>query len=295
MKSLKAIYPPLTTPFCNDEISFENLRSNLEKYNKFEFRGYVVGGSNGETVFLTNDEKLRLIETVREHVPAEKGIIAGTGLESIRSTIELTNNAADCGADFALIVTPHFFKDKLNHNSFIDYYTAVAESANIPLIIYNVTKFTGVNINAETVAKLAEHPNIAGIKNSNASTEEIKKIIESVPENFSVLAGTGSVLFPALVSGAKGGVLALANVAPVECLNIYDMFKNGKLYDAEKLQSKLIPLNRAITFTHGVAGLKAAMDMVGFFGGAPRKPLQALNESQKNELKKIIADASLNI
>jgi 4-hydroxy-2-oxoglutarate aldolase len=295
MISLKAIYPPLTTPFFNDEISFENLISNLEKYNNFEFRGYVVCGSNGETVFLTTDEKLILIETVREHVPADKEIIAGTGLESIRSTIELTNNAADCGADFALIVTPHFFKDILNHKAFIDYYTAVADQVKIPIMIYNVTKFTGVNIMADTVAKLAEHPNITGIKNSNSSIEEIKKTTESVPENFSVLAGTGSVLFAALESGAKGGVLALANVAPAECLNIYDMFKNGKLDEAEKLQSKLIPLNRAITFTYGVAGLKAAMDMVGFFGGAPRKPLQALNESQRNELKKIIVDASLNI
>ncbi|MBT8378464.1 MAG: dihydrodipicolinate synthase family protein [Ignavibacteria bacterium] len=293
MKLLKAIYPPLITPFRNEEISYEDLKSNLTKYNKFELSGYIVGGSNGETVFLTKDEKLKLIGSVREHTSSNKQIIAGTGLESIKSTIELTNTAAEVGADFALIVTPHFFQNEMTHNAFINYYTAVADKIKIPLIIYNVTKFTGVNISADTIAKLAEHPNIVGIKNSNNNVDELKQIINTVSNDFCVMAGTGSVIYPALRAGAKGGVLALANVAPAECLEIYNLFNIGKLKEAEQLQSILIPVNKAITATYGVAGLKAAMDLVGFVGGNPRMPLEPLNENQKNDLKKTLTKASL--
>ena len=293
MKSLKGIYPPLTTSFKNDEISFTDLKDNLAQYNKFDLSGFVVGGSNGETVFLTNDEKVKLISKVREHVPKEKQVIAGTGLESIKGTIELTNIAADEGADFALIITPHFFKNGMTHRAFINYYTAVADESIIPVIIYNVTKFTGVNINVDTIAELSEHPNIAGIKNSTTDLEELKQTIKSVPENFTVLAGTGSVLLPALTEGAKGGVLALANIAPNECIQIYNYFKENKLEEAEELQEKLIPVNKAITAIYGVAGLKAAMDMLGYYGGPPRKPLEALNEESITQLRRILSKTNL--
>ena len=293
MKSLKAIYPPLTTPFKNDEVSYQDLKSNINRYNQFNLSGYVVGGSNGEAVFLTVDEKLRLISTAREHASAEKQIIAGTGLESINGTIELTNLVANEGADFALIITPHFFKNEMTHQAFVDYYNKVADAIRLPLIIYNVTKFTGVNISFEAIAQLSEHPNIVGIKDSTANPDEFKQTIKNVSKDFTVLAGTGSVLLPALKEGAKGGVLALANIAPVECINIFNLFINEKLSEAENLQSTLIPVNQAITSTYGVAGLKAAMDMVGYYGGNPRLPLEALDENKKNKLKQILTNASL--
>jgi len=293
MKSLKAIYQPITTPFQNDEIAHEYLKSNIKKYNKFNLSGYVVGGSNGEVVFLTNNEKLKLIRTVREHASTEKQIIAGTGLESIKGTIELTNLVANEGADFALIITPHFFKNEMTHLAFVDYFTKVADAVKIPLIIYNVTKFTGLNISSETISQLSEHPNIVGIKNSTTDPDELKNTIKSVPKDFAVLAGTGSVILPALLEGAKGGVLALANVAPAECNIIFNLFNNGKLSEAENLQSTLIPVNQAITSTYGVAGLKAAMDMVGYYGGIPRSPLEALDEDKKKKLKQILTNASL--
>jgi 4-hydroxy-2-oxoglutarate aldolase len=293
MKSLKAIYPPLTTPFKNDEISYQDLKSNIKSYNQFNLSGYVVGGSNGEAVFLTADEKLKLISTVREHASAEKQIIAGTGLESIKGTIELTNLAADEGADFALVITPHFFKNEMTHKAFVDYYTKVADAVKIPLIIYNVSKFTGVNIHFKTIAKLSKHQNIVGIKDSTTSVDQLRQTIKNVGKDFVVLAGTGSVLLPALIEGVKGGVLALANVAPAECISIFDLFNDKKLTEAENLQSTLIPVNQAITSTYGAAGLKAAMDMVGYYGGKPRLPLETLNEFKKMELKKILTKATL--
>jgi 4-hydroxy-2-oxoglutarate aldolase len=293
MKSLKAIYPPLTTPFKNDEISYQDLKSNINRYNQFNLSGYVVGGSNGEAVFLTADEKLKLISTVREHASAEKQLIAGTGLESIKDTTELTNLAAEEGADFALVITPHFFKNEMTNKAFVNYYTAVADAVKIPLIIYNVTKFTGVNISFEAIAQLSEHQNIAGIKDSTTNVDQLRQTIKNVRKDFVVLAGTGSVLLPALIEGAKGGVLALANVAPAECISIFGLFNDEKLTEAENLQSILIPVNQAITSTYGAAGLKAAIDMVGFYGGNPRNPLEPLNEIKKNELKNILTKASL--
>ncbi len=293
MKPLKAIYPPLTTPFIKEEISFDKLKFNLDKLNKFDLSGYVVGGSNGETVFLSMEEKLKLFRFIREHTPDQKQLIAGTGLESIQSTIELSNLAADEGADFALIITPHFFKDSMTHQAYINYYNKVADEIKIPLVIYNVSKFTGVNITADTIAELAEHPNIVGIKNSNTSLDEFTQIIKNVSAEFSVLAGTGSVLLSALQVGAKGGILALANIAPEECIRIYKFVSEHKLKEAEKLQSVLVPVNKAITSTYGVAGLKRAMDLVGLFGGNPRMPLEPLFGSKIEELKNILRSASL--
>lgn len=293
MIELNGIIPPVTTPFIGDEIALSKLADNIEILNKKNLTGYVVLGSNGESVFLTEAEKIKIISKVREHASSSKLVIAGTGTESIKNTISLSNEAAKIGADCALIITPHFFKSGMTHQAFINYYIRVADEIKIPLIIYNVTKFTGISIKSETIAKLAEHSNIIGIKNSTTNIEELKQTIDLVPENFAVLAGTGSVLLPALIAGACGGVLALANIAPAECIQIFEHYKVSKIKDAEHLQNILIPVNKAITATYGVAGLKAAMDMIGLYGGYPRLPLQPLNEKAKQEIKNILLEALL--
>ncbi len=290
---LKGILPPLTTPFQNDEVAYDKLVENIKRYNKKKLAGYVVFGSNGESVFLTKNEKLKLISTVREHTKSEKRIVAGTGLESIKETISLSNEAAECGADYALIINPSFYKSVMNHRTIVEYYTIIADSVKIPVIIYNVPKFTNVNIELRTVAKLAIHPNIIGIKDSIENIAQISEIIINTPDNFIILAGTGSVLLPALYAGADGGVLALANIAPDECISIYDLFNKGKLQEAQSLQNRMLPVNKAITTKFGVAGLKSAMGLLGYYGGLPRKPLQPLSSNQMNDLKSILLNAGL--
>ena len=289
---LKGIYTPLTTPFVRDVVAYNKLIENLKKYNQKALAGYVVLGSNGESVYLTKEEKLKLIGTVREH-SNNKVLIAGTGLESIKETIDLTKEASKNGADYALIVTPSFYKAGMNHRAFLDYYTTVADSVSIPLIIYNVTKFTNVNIDIETIAKLSEHPNIAGIKNSSENIAEINATIYNTPNDFNVLVGTGSVLLYGLISGAVGGILALANIAPSECVKIFNLFNEGKLNEAEKIQSRMNAVNKAITATYGIAGLKASMGLLGYFGGQPRKPLQPLTSAKMKKLKPILLKAKL--
>jgi 4-hydroxy-2-oxoglutarate aldolase len=289
--TLKGIYPPLTTPFIDDEVSFDKFLENLIKYEMKILSGYVLFGSNGENVFLTRKEKLQIIKTTRKHT--NRIIIAGTGLDSIKETISLTNDAAETGADYALIITPSFFKSEMKHHTFLNYYTKVAESVMIPVIIYNVPKFTNVNIEPETIIKLAEHPNIIGLKDSTENPSRISELAANVHPDFRLICGTASILFSSLSSGAIGGILALANIAPDECTKIYNLFGEKKFNQALELQNRLIPVNRAVTAKFGVAGLKAAMDMMGYFGGNPRLPLVPLNEAQLIELKMILKKASL--
>jgi 4-hydroxy-2-oxoglutarate aldolase len=293
MNKLNGIIAPITTPFVNDEVSYEKLKSNIEKLNHKGLSGYVVLGSNGETVFLTRDEKIRLIANVREHTFPDKVLIAGTGTDSIKETISLTNDAAKNGADYALIITPSFFKSDMEHSTFINYYLVVADAVKIPVVIYNVPKFTNVNIHTETVAELSEHNNIVGIKNSSEDVEQTKNFISNTPNDFSAFVGTGSVLLQGLKDGAVGGILALANIAPTECIRIQELFDLRKLEEAEVLQKKMVNVNKTITATFGVAGLKAAMDMVGLCGENPRLPLNPLDDPAKQVLKNILIEASL--
>lgn len=293
LQHLNGIIPPLTTPFLDQEVSYEKLRSNLTILNKKNLPGYVILGSNGESVFLTREEKIRIISVAREHIPNPRLLIAGTGLDSIKETIMLSNDAANNGADYALIITPSFYKSEMKSSALTNYYTSVADNVKIPVLIYNVPKFTNVNIEIETVANLSEHANIVGIKNSSEDIAQTAQFVKNTHSDFVVLAGTASVLLPCLSEGAKGGVLALANIAPDACVAIKKLYEKNSLNEAESIQKKLIPVNDAVTKAFGVAGLKAAMDMVGLFGGEPRLPLEKLNSKQLKELREILLTADL--
>ena len=285
--------PPVTTPFVNGEVAYDKLAGNIRRWNKTGLSGYVVMGSNGESAFLTRDEKLKVVETVKESLAAGKMLLAGTGSDSIRETVSLSNDAAELGADYALVLTPSFYKGEMNGPAFVRYFTEVADRTRIPLIIYNVPKFTGVDIQAAAVSQLAEHKNIAGLKNSSENAAQTAEIIASVPADFSVLVGTASVLYPGLAAGAKGGILALANIAPDECVKLQKLFEEGKHVEASTLQKKLIPVNKAVTSKYGVPGLKAALDMLGYFGGEPRSPLAPLGNREREDMKLILKTAGL--
>jgi 4-hydroxy-2-oxoglutarate aldolase len=290
---IKGIMPPIATPFINNEVAFEKLKENLSRWNKTELSGYVVFGSNGESVYLARDEKLKLIEFVKNNIPDNKNLIAGTGSDSIKETIALTNDAAKYGAETALILTPSFYKGQMKHEAFIKYFTQIADNIKIPLLIYNVPKFTGVSIEAETVAELAEHKNIIGIKNSEENVARLSEIINLTSKDFITIVGTASVLYPGLCMGASGGILALANIAPNECIQIYNYVQTDKHTEAKNLQLKMLAANKAVTAKYGVAGLKAALDLTGFFGGEPRSPLSGLTKPQKEDLINILKKAEI--
>ena len=293
--SIEGILPPIATPFVDGRVAHDRLRENLDRWNKTHLAGYVVFGSNGEAVHLDQEEKLALVETVKRNLPHGKLLIAGTGCQSTTATVRLTNLAAEKGADAALVFTPHYYKAKMDNAALKKHYLTIADQANIPILIYNVPQFTGVNVSPELVASLAEHPKIIGIKDSSGNITQIGEMIATTPPSpgFHVLAGSAGHLLAALALGASGGILALANVAHDECCRIFDDFRNGRHTEARKLQLKLLAANRAVTAGFGVAGLKSALDMVGYFGGDPRLPLLPLEEEQKNELREILKRANL--
>ncbi|MCX7876430.1 MAG: dihydrodipicolinate synthase family protein [Melioribacteraceae bacterium] len=293
MKNLTGIFPPITTPFINGELSIEKLEYNISRYNKTELSGYVVMGSNGEAVFLSKDEKLKLVENTKKFSSSEKKIIVGTGSDSIKETISLTNETAELGADYALVLTPSFYKSEMKHNNYINFFYEVADKSKIPVIIYNVPKFTGIDIEVETVVQLSLHQNIVGIKNSTENSRQLIEFISNTNENFKVFVGTASMLFNGLTSGAVGGIVALANIAPNQCLEIQKLIEQNKPKEALSLQQKMIPVNKAVTSKYGVAGLKYAMDLIGYFGGEPRIPLLPLNEKDKEQLKNILIEAEI--
>ncbi len=290
---IKGIMPPITTPFKDGEVAYDKLAQNIVRWNKTGLSGFVVMGSNGEAVFLTREEKLRLVEETKKNIGSGKKLIAGTGSDSIKETISLSNDVFERGADYALVMTPSFYKGSMNSGAFIRYFTAVADGTRVPIIIYNVPKFTGVDIQVDAIARLTEHRNIVGIKNSCENSAQTAEIIASVPKDFSVLVGTASVLYPGLAAGATGGILALANIAADECVHLQRLFHEGRHEEASKLQKKLIPVNKAVTSRYGVPGLKAAMDMVGYFGGEPRCPLTELTTAERDDLASVLKSAGL--
>lgn len=301
--SVRGILPPIPTPFSTGgQVAYSALRENLQRWNPFDLTGYVVLGSNGEAAYLEDAEKVRLLEAAREAIPAGKLLIAGTGCESTQSTIALTRQAAEVGADAALVITPNFYDGKMTPDALVNHFVAVADASPIPVLLYNVPKFTHVDMAATTVARAVPHPNIVGIKDSSGNITKLADTVRLARDAvssaagggaFDVLAGSAGFLFAALAVGAAGGVVALANIAPQQCINIYTLYQAGRWDEAAELQRRMVPVNTAITATYGVAGLKAALDMLGFYGGPVRAPLLDLDKEGCQALQQTLIDGGL--
>ena len=290
---LQGVFPPITTPFINGKVAYEKLEDNVKKLSKTGINGIVVLGSNGEYVYLSEEEKRRVVETVVQSSPQEMLIIVGSGCESTEETLKLTSDSAKLGARTALIITPQYYSGGMSEDALIKHYTVVADNSRIPIMLYNVPKFTHINLSVNVVSILSRHPNIIGIKDSSGNVNLLGGFLNTVDDGFQVLVGTAGVLFGGLTLGCAGGVLALANVAPEICVKIFELVKQGNFEEAKRLQLRMIPVNNAVTATYGISGLKVAMDMVGYFGGDPRLPLLPSSEAEKSEIKEILKKAEL--
>jgi len=285
---LGGVMPPITTPFQNGELALDRLKENFQKWNQTGLSGFLVLGSNGEAIYLKEKEKIKIIEVSRDSIPAVKIMIVGTGMESTQETIWFTNQAAKMGANYALVITPSYFKGSMKPHILSDHFIAVAESSQIGILLYNVPQFTGINMEPELVAKLSEHPNILGIKDSSGNIDQLSQIVNLCEKEFAVFVGSALVFFPALCVGAIGGILAVANVVPQECVQIQNLFNEGKLDEARTLQNRIVPLTKAVTTKYGIGGLKMAMDLAGYFGGNPRLPLKRPRKEVEEELAQLI-------
>jgi 4-hydroxy-2-oxoglutarate aldolase len=278
MKPFAGIYTPIATPFRDDGTVDERaLAANVDRWMTTPLTGLVVLGSNGEAASLDDDEADRVVEIVRAGVPASRPLIAGTGRESTRATIAATRRAAAAGVDAALVRTPSFFKPQMTTDAFVRHFIEVADASPIPVLLYNVTLYTGVNLLPDAVERLAVHPNIVGIKESGSDIGQIAEYVARTPSDFTVLAGSATTLVHALCAGCDGAILALASLAPAECVSMAALVREKRLDEATALQRRLMPLARSVGSTYGVPGLKAALELTGFAGGAPRPPLRPVS------------------
>jgi 4-hydroxy-2-oxoglutarate aldolase len=289
---LHGIFPPITTPFNHlGEIWKVKVQHNVEKWNLTGLSGYVVCGSTGESVMLTTEEKIQLWEWVAQWAAPEKLLIAGTGVESVRETVELTNRAAAIGYKTAMVRTPHYYQNLINNAAAqMLYFRAVADQTKIPIFIYNWPQITGVDIPAEAVADLSHHPNIIAIKESSGNLEKVMQMIREVKKGFQVLTGSAPTLAPSLAVGAVGAVLAFANAAPYATISIWEAHRTRETAAALDWQNRIGHAAYLVTAKYGVPGLKYAMDLAGYYGGPPRLPLTVPTPEAKKEIEEAFSD-----
>ncbi len=291
-ENLSGVFLPLVTPFLKDEsIDWDGLKNNVSFYAKSKAKGFLVLGSNGENKSLDEVEKLKILETVLQCKASHQKVIVACFVESTRQALRFIKKVESMEIDYFNLLPPFYFRKQMTDEVLAGYFTECADGSLKPILLYNAPKFSGVTLSLELVVKLSGHRNIVGIKDSASSG--IEKFIEAVPDDFVVIAGSINFLFPAVLSGAVGGVISMANYFPDLTQELYLLGKEKNREEGEKLHLRLSDLNKKISGAYGVAGVKAAMDLMGLVGGVPRKPLLGLKETEKEKLRKDLEEAGL--
>ncbi len=290
---LEGVYCPVPTPFSEGSLAPDKLAENLAQWNRSELAGYVLLGSTGETPFLSNREKIRLIESARVAVPASKQLIVGTGLEATAATVAFTREVAGFGVDAVLVLTPHYYKSQMTGQALIRHYTDVADASPLPVLLYNVPMFTGLDMPAEAIVALSQHENIVGIKDSTSQIAKLEQVLEHAAPGFRVLVGNAMLFLPGLVLGAQGAILAVSSLATQLCVEICRCVQTGALEAARKAFSTVAAVAREVVTPFGIAGIKAALDLLGYYGGPPRAPLLPVTTEQKQRIREVLSTRGL--
>lgn len=287
---LSGVFPALTTPFAADgSVSIADLKHNIQMmYSRVGLAGYVVMGSTGESVLLSKSEMEAVLVAVKETASHDKKLIAGTGAESTAETIERTKRAAELGYDAALVKTPYYYKPVYKPEVYLQHYRRVADASPIPLLLYSVPQFTGVALEPPEVIALSEHPNIIGIKESSGNVQRVAEIIAGTSRDFQMLVGSAATIYPSLAIGARGAILALGSALPDKCVELYELFRQGKNEKARELQEVILRASKLIVSECGIAGVKYVMDQRGYRGGIPRLPLLPLKDEQKKRVNALL-------
>jgi len=292
---IKGVLPPVITPFTETgEVDYGAYERNLAKFTSYGLCGALILGSNGETPYIDEEDKLKLLRLAGSILPKDMLFMAGTGLESTSATLKLTEKAAEAGARCALVLTPGFYGDQMGDRAQINYFTQVADRSPIPVLIYNVTKFTHVNISVAAVSELSHHPNIIGMKDSSGNLATFTGYQTSGLSNeFNLMLGTASTWYPAMSLGIRAGVMALANCCPGECVQVQKLYEEGKYDESLALYRRMYTVNACVTGKLGVPALKYACDLLGFEGGHPKSPLLELTESEKAQVRAVLSGAGV--
>jgi 4-hydroxy-2-oxoglutarate aldolase len=287
---LAGVFAPVPTPFDErEQVDTGRLARAFARWVRTPLAGFVVLGSNGEAALLDEDESDCVIAAARAAVPRGRTLIAGTGRESTRATIDATRRAAALGVDAVLVRTPGFFKSQMTSDVFVHHYTAVADASPVPVLLYNFTAVTGVTLMPDAVARLASHPNIIGMKESGGDVARMAELVAAAPPPFTLLAGSSSTFHSLIQAGAAGGVLALSSILPAACSRLFELSRSHRDDDARTLQEQLVAVSQLVGSKYGVAGLKAALNLSGYDVGSPRSPLAAASESACRAIKDALA------
>ncbi len=297
MIPFQGLFPPIPTPFEGERIAPHHLADNIARWNDEPLEGYVVLGSNGEAVHLTDDERREVIRTARRATPeGSRRLIVGAGREWTAATIQSVREAFDLGADAVLVGVPSYYKSELREPVLEAHLRAVADASPGPVLLYSVPQFTGIPVSTRIAADLAPHPSVAGMKDSGGDVETLRalaKIGREHGDEFSALVGNASLLADGIMAGARGAILAVANVAPRACAEIVDAARRGDARAAQEILERLKPLAAAVTRVHGIGGLKAALDLLGYHGGAPRRPLPQPAPEAREEIAGLLRGMGL--
>ena len=283
---LQGIFTALTSSFDHEGKLYKaKVFHNVEKANQIALSGYAVCGSTGETPLLAIDERLQLMEWVREASAPGKTLIAGVGAESVYETVRVANRAAEMGYQVALTLTPFYYRNQMHRpETQALFFRAVADQSKLPVLLYNIPQVTGYDLPVDTIADLSQHPNIIGMKDSSGNLEKMKQTIAAVKPGFQVLSGAGVSFHDALELGATGAILAVANALPYACVTIWEAFRTREQVAAKDWQSRILPASKIIATKYGIPGLKHAMDLNGYYGGPPRLPFVPPSIEAKAEI-----------
>lgn len=290
--ALRGVFPPLPTAFdsTTGDVDVTAITANVRRMMTTALSGILALGSNGEAGMLDDDEGDRVVAASREAVPRDRTLLVGVGRESTRATISAAKRAASLGADAVLVRPPSYYRPQMTPEALTAHFSAVADASPVPVLLYNLPGPTGIVLSVPIVQELAEHPNVAGMKETSPELERLGQCVTIRGGSFPVFSGWAPVLYPAVVSGAAGGILAVANVLPDECVALYEHAQAGRHPEALALQRKITHLAQLVSSIHGVAGLKHAMDLSGLRGGIVRAPLLPLTERARADVAQALAD-----
>lgn len=283
---LEGVIGPVVTTFRHrsEDLDLKAFAANLKAHLAAGLSGVVVCGSTGEAALLNEEERLEALEVARREVPEERLLLMGAGAESTRLTVRRCREAQTVGADGVLVVAPHYYANAMTAAALRAHYRTVADDSPLPVVLYNIPKYMHFKLPAELVAELAQHPNVAGIKDSSGDLDLLQSYLGAQSESFTVLTGNGGTFHPALVAGARGGILAVALFAAESCVALYQAHQRGQRATADALQAKLKRAAVEVVGELGVPGVKAAMDAVGLCGGPVRGPLLDLDATGRSRV-----------
>jgi 4-hydroxy-2-oxoglutarate aldolase len=291
---LEGLFVPLTTPFdpATGDVAAVALRENTRALLEAGVDGVVAAGSTGEAPLLTDPEARRSVGWLRDVVPEDRWLVAGAGRESTRAAISACRTAAEEGADAVLVRPPAYFCDAMTNRALADHFRHVADESPIPVLLYNMPKYTHVPLSDSLLASLVDHQNIVGAKDSSGDLKNFAAYREAAPD-WAMFIGSGALFYSALELGAVGGILAVADFAAPTCVEIARAFTQGDRAEAGRAQERLTPLHKTIVGKFGPAGVKCAMDVVGLAGGKVRPPLQDLVAKDRDQVEKVLRTARL--